>query len=154
MPFAIRPDDLTHPATRALVSMHVAEMRAGSVPELVYAYDVDRLADPSVSLFAAWEGDRLAGIGGLKDLGGGRGELKSFRTAPEFLGRGVGRILVRHVVAEARARGLASLWLETGTADEFAAARHLYASEGFQECAAFGDYIDNPLSHYMTLRLA
>lgn len=150
----IRPDDLTHPATRALVASHVAEMRAGSVPELVYAYDVDALLAESVTLYAAWDGERVAGVGGLKHLDDERGELKSFRTDPSFLGQGVGRRILRHVIDEARGRRYRSLWLETGTAAEFDAARHLYASEGFAPCGVFGDYVDNHLSHFMTMRLA
>ncbi|MGI6878965.1 GNAT family N-acetyltransferase [Microbacterium sp. gxy059] len=154
MPFEIREDDLTHPATRALVAAHVAEMRAGSVPELVYAYDVDRLLDPAVTLWSAWESDALAGVGGLTRLDAERAELKSFRTAPAFLGRGVGRLILRHALAAAREAGHRTVLLETGTADEFAAARRLYASEGFVPRGAFGEYADNPLSLFMELDLA
>ncbi|WP_338100720.1 GNAT family N-acetyltransferase [Microbacterium excoecariae] len=153
MPLEIREDDLTHPATRALVAGHVAEMRAGSAPELVYAYDLERLLARGVTLWSAWDGDALAGVGGLAEIGPGRGELKSFRTHADHLGRGVGRRILRHALAEARARGYASVWLETGTAPSFDAARHLYGSEGFVPCAAFGDYVDNPLSHFMRLDL-
>ncbi|WP_221585111.1 GNAT family N-acetyltransferase [Microbacterium sp. G2-8] len=149
----IRPDDLSHPATRQLVSAHVDEMRAGSVPEAVHAYDIDRLRDQSVTLWSAWHGEHLVGVGGLKHLHDDRGELKSFRTHVDFLGRGVGRRILRHAIGEARARGYGSLWLETGTAASFDAARHLYASEGFERCGVFGDYPDNPLSAFMTMRL-
>ena len=44
-----------------------------------------------------------------------RGELKSMRVDDRFLRHcGVGRAILRHIVAEARARGMTSLWLETG----------------------------------------
>lgn len=153
MTFEIRADDLSRPETRALVAAHVAEMRAGSVPEAVHAYDVEKLRDQSVTLWAAWRGDRLAGVGGLKHLDEHRGELKSFRTHSDFLGRGVGRRILRHAIGEARGRGYGSLWLETGTEPPFDAARHLYASEGFERCGVFGDYPDNPLSAFMMMRL-
>lgn len=153
MTFTIVPADLSDALTHELVSSHVAEMRAGADPSVVYAYDTEQLRAHDVTLWTAWHGDELAGVGGLKHLDEARGELKSFRTARAFLGRGVGRALVRHVIAEGRARGYSSLWLETGTAPSFVAARHLYASEGFTACEAFDDYTPNPLSHFMTRAL-
>ncbi|WP_156761661.1 GNAT family N-acetyltransferase [Microbacterium karelineae] len=153
MTFKIRPDDLSHPATRQLVSSHVDEMRAGSEPEAVHAYDLERLRDPAVTLWSAWHGERVAGVGGLAHLDDERGELKSFRTHVDFLGRGVGRRILRHAIGEARIRGYRTLWLETGTAASFDAARHLYASEGFEPCGAFGDYAEHPESAFMTMRL-
>lgn len=153
MNFEIRPDDLSHPATQNLVASHVDEMRAGSVPEAVHAYDIEKLRDSAVTLWSAWQGDRLAGVGGLKHLDEDRGELKSFRTHADFLGRGVGRRILQHAIGEARTRGYRTLWLETGTEPGFAAARHLYASEGFEPCGVFGDYPDTPLSAFMTMRL-
>ncbi|WP_029150444.1 GNAT family N-acetyltransferase [Microbacterium indicum] len=153
MTLEIRIDDLTSPATRELVASHVAEMHSGAESaEFVYAYDVDALTREGVTLFSAWEDGALAGVGGLAGLGGD-GELKSFRTAAAFLGRGVGRAILRRAIAEARSRGYANLWLETGTSDAFAAARHLYASEGFAETGPFGRYPASPESYFMTRAL-
>ena len=43
--------------------------------------------------------------------------------------------------------------LETGSVAAFAAAQALYARNGFVETAAFGDYVDNPYSLFMTFNL-
>ena len=75
------------------------------------------------------------------------------RVADAFLGRGVGRAMLRHLIAEARAQGMTSLWLETGSGEAFAPAIGLYASEGFVACEAFEGYVDDPFSRFMTLAL-
>ncbi|GLJ61872.1 N-acetyltransferase [Microbacterium barkeri] len=153
MTIDIRVDDLTHPATQALAAIHLAGMHAGTPAESVHALDLDGLRHPSVTLWSAWIDDQIAGIGALKRLDDERGELKSFRTAETHLGRGVARAVLRHIIAEARTRGMASLWLETGSDAAFAPARGLYASEGFVECGPFDDYVLDPLSAFMTRTL-
>ena len=146
----IREDDLTGDATLALIATHLAGMRANSPEESVHALDVAALRAESVTFFSAWAGDDVAGIAALKVLGGGRGEIKSMRVDDRFLGRGVGRALLRHILTVARERGMSSLWLETGSTDDFLAARRLYASEGFVECEPFDDYVLDPFSTFMT----
>jgi len=153
VPLEIRPDDLTGAATRALVATHLGGMLENTPPESVHAFDIDRLAGDGVQLWSAWVDGELAGIGALSSLGDDRAEVKSMRVDARFLGRGIGRALVRHLVAEARARGIRNLWLETGSGDDFAAARGLYASEGFRECPPFGAYTADPLSTFMTRAL-
>ncbi|WP_194396001.1 GNAT family N-acetyltransferase [Microbacterium atlanticum] len=149
----IRSDDLSGQATRRLIALHLAGMHDTSPPESVHALDVDALRHPSVTVWSAWIDGDLAGVGALKDLGGGRGEIKSMRVADRFLGFGVGRALLRHVVGEARARGMTSLWLETGSTPEFLPAQRLYESEGFALCGPFGDYAPDPYSVFMTRAL-
>jgi len=82
-----------------------------------------------------------------------RGEIKSMRVDDRHRGAGIGRALLRHIVADARERGYESLWLETGTPPDFLPAQALYAAEGFVECGPFGDYVDDPFSVFMTLDL-
>ena len=65
----------------------------------------------------------------------------------------IGRAMLRHIMEDAAERGIRSLWLETGSTDDFAAARGLYASEGFRECEAFAPYEPDPLSTFMTREL-
>ena len=57
------------------------------------------------------------------------------------------------LVAQAGARGLARLSLETGAQDSFAAARALYARAGFAECGPFEGYGPDPNSVFMTRML-
>ena len=69
-------------------------------------------------------------------------------------GSGCGKsTLLRHIIAEARARGMTSLWLETGTPADFLPAQRLYESEGFVACGPFEDYADDPFSLFMTKTL-
>lgn len=145
-----REDDLSGDATRALIDAHVRGMREGSPEESCHVLDLDGLRDDSITFWSAWHGDELAGIGALRDLGDGRGELKSMRVDDRFRGTGVGRALLRHLIAQAQAWGLTSVWLETGAQDAFLPARRLYASEGFTDCPAFPPYRPDPASVFMT----
>ncbi|MGL4257936.1 GNAT family N-acetyltransferase [Microbacterium sp.] len=149
----IRPDDLTGDATRRLVAHHLAGMHDTSPPESVHALDVEALADPTIAFYSAWIDGELAGIGALKTIDEARGELKSMRVDARFLGTGVGRALLRHLIADARRRGMTSLWLETGSTEEFLPAQRLYASEGFVECGPFDGYAADPFSVFMTRTL-
>jgi putative acetyltransferase len=146
-------DDLTGHAIRTLLEDHLRDMHAQSPPESVHAMDVARLRRPDVSFWSAWDGEALLGCAALRELDAIHGEVKSMRTAPASRGRGVARALLAHVVAEARARGYARLSLETGSQPGFEPARRLYASLGFERCAPFGEYVEDPYSVFMTLVL-
>ena len=146
-------DDLSGAQTRALIARHLAGMHASSPPESVHAFDVEKLRQPGLTFWSAWVGEEIAGCGALKVLDAERGELKSMRVADPFLGRGIGRAILEHLVAEARARGLRSLWLETGSAPAFVPALRLYESAGFRRCGAFGEYREDPFSVFMTREL-
>jgi len=75
------------------------------------------------------------------------------RVAETFLGRGIGRAILLFLVEEARARGLQSLWLETGSAEAFTPALRLYESAGFTRCGPFEGYLEDPFSIFMTREL-
>jgi putative acetyltransferase len=128
-------------------------MHANSPPESVHAFDVDKLRQPGVTFWTAWIGDEIAGCGALKELDSDRGELKSMRVADAFLGRGIGRAILEHLMGEARARGMQSLWLETGSADAFTPALRLYESAGFARCRPFDGYVEDTFSIFMTRAL-
>jgi putative acetyltransferase len=152
--FTIRPDDLASSATRALLALHLEAMRAGSPPGQSFALDLSGLQQPGISVWSAWEGDAILGIAALKRLGGGVGEVKSMRTHPDHLRRGVAASLLRHLVAVARAEGLRQLSLETGSGPGFAAALALYAAHGFVPGPAFGEYEASAFNQFLHLRLA
>jgi putative acetyltransferase len=149
----IRMDDLAGEATRALIAFHLDGMHDTSPPESVHALDIDGLRHPSVTFWSAWIDGELAGIAALKSIDAERGELKSMRVDDRFRGSGVGRALLRHLMAEARGRGMTSLWLETGSPDDFVPAQRLYESEGFARCGPFEGYSDDPFSVFMTRTL-
>lgn len=150
----IRRDDLAGADTQRLIARHLDGMQALSPAESCHVLDLDALRHPSITFWSAWVDGELAGIAALKRLDGAAGEIKSMRVDDAFLGRGVGRALLDRLLDEAVAAGVASLWLETGSADEFLPARTLYRRAGFVECGPFGHYRADPLSTYMTLTLS
>lgn len=151
--FTIKIDDLTHPAVQNLVAYHISGMLEQSPPESSHALDIQKLRDPAVTFWSAWEGEQLAGIGALKMLNTEHGELKSMRTATAFLRRGVANQFLVHILHVARERGLQRLSLETGTQPGFAACHQLYRKHGFVDCEPFADYQPDPNSRFMTLVL-
>jgi putative acetyltransferase len=146
----VSAEDPRTPDVVALLEDHLRLMRSLSPPEDVHALDLEGLSRPTVAFFAVRREGVLLAIGALADLGDGHGELKSMHTRQDLRRSGLGRLLVRHLVDEARARGLARVSLETGSQPEFAPARRLYAAEGFTECGPFGFYAESPWSTFMT----
>ena len=149
-----RVDDLTGDVTRALVARHLEGMNENTPPESVHALDLDGLVDPAVTFWSGWIDGELAVIGALRTIDDDNGEIKSMRAADGFLGRGLGRAILEHIVAQAKQRGMSRLWLETGSPDDFLPARRLYESAGFVECGPFGDYRDDPFSVFMVRELS
>jgi len=145
--------DLSDARVLRLLEDHLADMYATSPPESVHALDVSGLQHPAVTFWALADGDAVLGCVALKELDPQHGELKSMRTDAAVHGRGLGRLLLEHVLAEARARGYRRLSLETGTQDFFLPARSLYARHGFVETGPFADYVLDPHSVFMTLEL-
>jgi putative acetyltransferase len=145
--------DLDSADVQALLAYHFAQMRETSPPEACHVLPIDGLRDPAVTFWSAREDGELLGVGALKELSPDHGEIKSMRTAPAALGRGVGRKLLHHIVAEARSRGYKRLSLETGSTEPFAAALRLYESEGFVPCGPFGEYQDTPFTRFFTREL-
>jgi putative acetyltransferase len=146
-------DDLTGEAIAALLRLHLDEMYRLSPPESVHAMPIARLREADVAFWSAWDGPRLAGCGALKHLGQGHGEIKSMRAAPEYRGKGVGRAILGHLLAEARTRGYGRVSLETGAGEPYLPARRLYEAAGFALCEPFGAYRPDPHSVFMTLAL-
>jgi putative acetyltransferase len=149
----IRIDDLEGPEILTLLADHLADMNATSPPESVHALDVSALKDAGVTFWTAWQAGQLMGCVALMALDGEQGELKSMRTARAFRQQGVAATLLRYVIAQAEARGLSRLSLETGTMPYFAPARRLYGRFGFVPCTPFGTYSLDPNSCFMTLTL-
>jgi putative acetyltransferase len=146
-------DDLSGSQIAALLRLHLDEMHQWSPPESVHAMPIERLRAPDVTFWSAWEGNELAGCGALKRLDAKHGEIKSMRAAPRYRGRGVGKAILLHLMAEARARGYSRLSLETGRPAAFLPARQLYESHGFVECPPFADYVLDDFSICMTREL-
>ena len=151
--YRITEDDLAGPEVAALLQHHLAEMHQWSPPESVHAMPIERLRQADVTFYTAWHGDRLAACGALKQLDAGHGELKSMRAHPDYRGRGAGKAVLEHLLAEARTRGYSRVSLETGRPDTYIPARRLYQSYGFAECPPFADYAADDFSICMTRKL-
>ena len=151
--WSFREGDLESADVQELLAFHFEQMRATSPPDACHVLPADGLRDPAVTFWSVRENGALLGVGALKELTDGHGEVKSMRTSKAALGRGVGRALLHHIVAEARNRGYCRLSLETGSTEPFAAALRLYESEGFVPCGPFGDYRDTPFTRFFTREL-
>jgi putative acetyltransferase len=152
--FEVRKDDLSGDATLRLLAVHLSGMHANSPPDSVYALDLSGLKAPVVTVWSVWEGAEVVGIGALKELGNGSGEVKSMRTHPNHLRRGVAALLLNHIATEAKARGLIRLSLETGSGPAFEPALALYRKHGFVDGEAFSDYQSSAFNQFLHLQLS
>jgi putative acetyltransferase len=152
-PWLIREDDLSNRQTRDLIRLHLEGMHAHSPPGSVFALDFSGLTAPSVTVWTVWRTDSIAGIGALKDFCNGTGELKSIRTHPDFLCRGVAATLLEHIIGVARARGMVRLSLETGSGPYFEPGLALYRGHGFADGEVFADYKQSPFNQFLHLLL-
>ncbi len=150
----IREDDLGGAEVQALLHLHLGGMAENSPGESVHALGIDALRAPDITVWTAWDSGELLGCGALRALDDGHGEIKSMRTAPEHLRKGVASALLDHIVRAAKARGYARLSLETGSGPAFEAAHAFYRHFGFSDCGAFADYpADDPFSRFMSRAL-
>ncbi|MFF0609590.1 GNAT family N-acetyltransferase [Nocardia tengchongensis] len=149
----IEVDDLTGPEVIGLLEAHVTEMLANSPEDSMHALDVAALRKPEITFWSAWDGGELAGCGAIKELDPTHGEIKSMRTTDAYRGRGVASQLLRHILAEAGARGYLRLSLETGSSEFYRPAVRLYERYGFEHCGPFADYAEDPHSVFMTRAL-
>jgi len=146
-------DFLSGSEIQALLRLHAEGMVANSPADACHFLDLSGLQDPAVTVWSAWDGGDLAGCGALREINAAHGEVKSMRTAPDHLGRGVGRLLLQHIVEQASERGYERLSLETGAGEPFGAAVHLYEKFGFERCGPFAGYEANEFSQFFTLAL-
>lgn len=150
----IRTGQLDDPQVIALLAVHARGMLDNSPPDACHFLDLSGLKTPDITFLSAWDGDTLLGIGAVKALGEGTGEVKSMRTAASATGRGTGTAILRHIIALARERGYSALKLETGTGPSFDAAHRLYARHGFFPCPPFADYEASDFNRFYALDLA
>ncbi len=149
----IVPGQLDDPRVIALLATHVSTARAQTAAGSAHALDLSGLKAPEIRFWTVWDGQTLLGTGALKRLSADHGEVKSMHTAEAARRRGAGGMMLRHIIARARAEGLARLSLETGSWAFFRPAHAFYKTHGFVECGPFGDYKPDPNSVFMTLEL-
>jgi putative acetyltransferase len=78
-------------------------------------------------------------------------ELKQMWVVPEMRGKGISKIMLNALEANARQKDVRCLRLETGIDNHAALA--LYERAGFTQRGPFGDYHPDPLSVFMEKRI-
>ena len=146
-------DDLTGSAVADLLGYHMREMRAHSPEPSRHSLDIDSMRTPETAWFTVWDGHVLMGCAALREVDSGHGEIKSMRTAPEHLRKGVARQPLTHIIDVARDRGYTRLGIETGSGPDFEPALALYRGFGLRDGEMFGDYRPDPFLHFMHLDL-
>lgn len=149
----IERGDPCDPALALLMARHEADCSAQTPPESCHRLDPSELGRAGVAFFVGYSGGTPVSMGALARQGPGWGELKSMHVLTEWRGCGLARLMLRRLLDEAQAIGLARVSLETGAQPIFAPARSLYAAAGFTVCGPFGSYRADPASVFMTLEL-
>jgi N-acetylglutamate synthase-like GNAT family acetyltransferase len=84
-------------------------------------------------IFIAYVGNNAVGCVALIPMGDGVYELSKMAVSPQLRGLGIGRQLLSHAIAQAKALGAKSLFL--GSSTKLPSAVHLYESVGFRHIA-------------------
>ncbi|HEX3982883.1 MAG TPA: GNAT family N-acetyltransferase [Acidisoma sp.] len=135
------------PAVRALLEQSWALSDSLYPAESNHHLDETELRRPDISFFVARLDGQAVGCGALKRVDAAYGEVKSLFVDAAVRGRGIARLLLGAIEAEARAQGLTLLRLETGIRQPEAVG--LYEAAGFRRIGPFGDYREDPLSLFM-----
>lgn len=135
---------------KLLHERHTADMHADTPPESIHMLPADALAAPGIWFYVMRDGGRPVGMGAFKRIDATHAEVKSMHILAEERGRGLARVMVEHLIKEAKAQGFERLSLETGVQPTFVAARALYERVGFETCGPFEGYWDDPNSVFMT----
>jgi len=149
----VTEDDLTHPSVQRLLAIHMSGMTANSPADSVYALDLSGLQQEAVTVWTLWEGEKVLGCGALHELSKTHAEIKSMRTHPDHLRKGVAAKLLEQMLDIARQRGYKTLSLETGTGESFEPALALYRKYGFKNGGVFSDYTASDFNQFLHLSL-
>jgi putative acetyltransferase len=149
----IREDDLSGDAVRGVIRAHLDQMFSQTPVESVHALDLSGLKAPGVTFWSLWDGGEIVGCGALKEIDPGHGEIKSMHTLARFRGKGYGRAMLTHILAEARRRTYKRISLETGATAPFQPAQTLYRTAGFTETGPIPGYGPDHHSCFLTLDL-
>ena len=98
------------------------------------------LSRPDALYLAAVVGEEIVAYGGLAGLYDA--DLMTLGAAPQWRGRGFGRLVLRELIAAAVAGGLERLFLEVRASNQVAI--DLYTSEGFAELRRVRGYYRRP----------
>ena len=137
---------VTDPRALTLIGESEAELASLYRPEVRHAFSPDQLVAAGVFFVLAELDGAAVGCGGMAPLDG-YGELKRIFTTKAARGRRVAEAVIAALEAEARARGLPMMRLETGEAS--GEALRLYERIGYRRRGPFGAYEENGSSVFM-----
>ena len=89
------------------------------------------LKPPKGILYILEIDDEVAGMGAVKPLEEGVGEIKRMYIRPRYRGKGFGKAMLHRLIQKAKTLRYTTLRLETG--DYSATAHHIYRSAGFKD---------------------
>jgi len=135
-------------AARELIAEYLRWV--GEIARSLYglSFDIDAMVDsdiedpskfypPSGRFYLVMSDGAYVGVGCLKRLGPGVGEIQRMYVQPHVRGKGAGRLLVERLLADARELGYTRVRLESLKA--LTAAHTLYRSVGFVDIAPYDD---------------
>ena len=131
-----------------LLINHFNELRSVSPEGSTHVLDIEGLKTPSIKFWSIWDEENLIGCGALKFLSKNHGEIKSIRISDKFRSKGFGKIIIKHLITEAKKLRIDKLSIETGAGEFFAPARKLFTNFGFKPCRPFAHYKEDPNSCY------
>ena len=150
----ITKDDLSDGLIIELLNKHLNEMKKHSPPESVHALDEESLRCQDIVFWSAKVNGEIAACIALKNLGDNHGEIKSMKTADQFLNQGFASKVLNTLIEESVLLDYRQLSLETGSMDVFIPARNLYEKFDFKICDPFSNYTLDPNSIFMTKVMA
>jgi putative acetyltransferase len=143
----LRPAD---PSDSALVALTTAQQS-----ELAALYGEDQplvTPHPDTAFTLLLVDNTPVGCIGLQPVTPDLGEIKRLYVEPSSRGWGLSRLLLTHLEAQARAQGLTTLRLETGTEQQAAIA--LYTHHGYHPIPAYPPFEHEPASRCFAKQLS
>jgi ribosomal protein S18 acetylase RimI-like enzyme len=104
-----------------------------TIPQYVDAHleDLASLKPPNGVVYLLVAEEKIAGMGALRKLSDGIGEIKRMYIRPRYRGRGYGKQMLKKLLAVGREIGCSTFLLETSKF--MVVAQHIYTSAGFVE---------------------
>jgi ribosomal protein S18 acetylase RimI-like enzyme len=119
------------------VTRHRIDLPVLTGPPTVQAYveahldEFTSIRPPDGIIYIIETATKVVGMGALRALGNGVGEIKRMYIRPRDRGQGLGKKLLQKLIGKAREFGYTTLRLDT--ADFMTVAQHIYRAAGFTE---------------------
>ena len=143
----------TDPEPARLIRLHLANSDDIGDDTSNHTMAADDLSAANIRFWTISEKGTLLGCAALKTMPDAMVEIKSMHVLEQARGKGIARVLLDFLIAEARSDSCHDMVLETGSMDAYAAARALYERMGFSYCDPIPGYSEDPNSVYMRLAL-